>query len=108
MMKFFSALPVALLLATSTFAQNDGLKLTMDTLTVSATAGAPVYRASATRVWDIKHTRVALTFNWNEKTANVHEWIKLRPYFYATDTLEIDAKDLRIDSVMLVGKKGNT
>ena len=83
-------------------------QITLDTLTVTAPAGAPVYRASATRVWDIKNTRVALNFNWKEKTADVKEWIKLRPYFYATDTLVMDAKSMRIDSVMLVGKKGNT
>ena len=83
-------------------------QVTGDTVSVTATAGAPVYRASATRVWDIKNTRIALKFNWNEKTADVREWIKLRPYFYATDTLVMDAKSMRIDSVMLVGKKGNT
>ena len=83
-------------------------QVTGDTVSVTAPAGAPVYRASATRVWDIKNTRIALKFNWNEKTADVREWIKLRPYFYATDTLVMDAKSMRIDSVMLVGKKGNT
>lgn len=82
--------------------------ITLDTLTVSAPAGAPVYRAAATKVWDIKNTRVALQFNWLQKTADVKEWIKLAPYFYATDTLVMDAKSMRIDSVMLVGKKGNT
>ena len=80
----------------------------LDTVTVNASAGAPVYRASATRVWDIKNTRIALNFNWKEKTAGAREWIKLHPYFYATDTMVLDAKSMRIDSVMLVGKKGNT
>src|SRR5205823_4470488 len=35
-------------------------------------------------------------------------WIKLHPYFYATDTLVLDAKGMRIDSVTLAGKKSNT
>ncbi len=107
-MKNFSCFAVLMMSAVICRAQKDTAQVNMDTLVVSATAGAPVYRASATKVWEIKNTRVALTFNWQEKTAGVHEWIKLRPYFYATDTLELDAKSMHIDSVMLVGKKGNT
>jgi len=81
--------------------------INLDTINVSAAPGAPVLRGFATRVWDIKNTRVALTFNWKEKTANAREWITLHPYFYATDTLVLDAKSMRIDSVMLAGKKCN-
>ena len=83
-------------------------QVTLDTLSVTAPAGLPPYRASATRVWDIKNTRVALTFDWKGKTADAKEWLKLRPYFYPTDTLVLDAKSMRIDSVMLVDKKGKT
>jgi aminopeptidase N len=83
-------------------------KTDLDTITVTASAGPAVYRASAPRIWDIIHTRVALTFDRKEKTADAREWIKLRPYFYATDTVVLDAKDMRIDSVLQTGKKGNT
>ncbi len=82
--------------------------VTLDTMEVTAPAGPQVYRASAPRAWDIKNTRIALTFNWSQRTAEAREWIKLRPYFYATDTLELDAKGMHIDSVMLVGKKVST
>ena len=107
-MKIQALLSVMLAFGVAAHAQQDSVKVNLDTLTISAAAGAPVYRASATRVWDIKNTRVALTFDWEGKTADVHEWIKLRPYFYATDTLVLDAKDMRIDSLMQVSKKGNT
>ena len=83
-------------------------EVTLDTLSITAPAGAPLYRASATRVWDIKNTRIALSFNWNEKTADVKEWITLHPYFYPSGTVELDAKGMRIDSVLLMGRKGNT
>ncbi len=63
------------------------------------------YRASATRVWDITHTRVALSFNWKEKTANGQVWINLHPYFYATDSLVLDAKGMKIDSVYLSNER---
>ncbi len=72
----------------------------LDTLDVKV--GKPEeyeYRASATHTWDITHTRAALSFNWKEKTANGQVWIDLHPYFYATDSLVLDAKGMRIDSV---------
>jgi len=106
-MKKISVLLASVLCAFTGSAQtnNDTAQhVTLDTLTVTP----QVYRASATRVWDIKNTRVALKFNWIEKTADAREWIKLHPYFYATDTLVLDAKSMRIDSVMLVEKKRNT
>jgi aminopeptidase N len=78
--------------------------ITLDTLTIAATAGKPVYRAAAPRVWDIVHTRIALSFNRKDKTASAREWIKLHPYSYATDTLVLDAKSMKIDSVLLLVK----
>lgn len=104
-----SALLLCAGISTAQTSQKDTVQnIMLDTLTVTAPAGPPEYRASATRVWDIKNTRIALSFNWEERTANVKEWIKLHPYFYATDTLVLDAKGMRIDSVMLVSKQGNS
>ncbi len=76
-------------------------------MTVTVPGGPQVYRASAPRAWEIVHTRIALTFNWANKTSKVKEWIKLRPYFYATDTLGLDAKSVKIDNIWLVTKSGN-
>jgi aminopeptidase N len=81
--------------------------ITLDTLSVSAQAGPARYRAAATRVWEILHTRIALSFDPIGKTATAKEWIRLHPYCYATDTLVLDAKGMRIDSVMLVGRKSS-
>lgn len=86
----------------------DTATIYLDTLNISAKAGPIPYQASATQVWDIIHTRIALSFNGVERTAAAREWIQLHPYFYATDTLELDAKGMKIDSVLLVGKKGNS
>ncbi len=106
-MKNLSVLLAAILIAQNTYAQKDTAQVTLDTLSVTAPAGAPPYRASASRAWEIRNTRVALNFDWKGKTAAAREWVKLRPYFYATDTLQLDAKGMRIDSVMQVTKKGN-
>jgi aminopeptidase N len=101
----------SLFLSATSFAQTktDSVSNVMlDTIVVKAAPGAPEYRAAATRVWDIRNTRIAVSFNWKEKTADMKEWIKLHPYFYATDSVELDAKSMRIDSVLLAVKKGNT
>jgi aminopeptidase N len=85
----------------------DTQHVNLDTISIMAQAGAPVYRAAAPRVWEIKNTRIALTFDWKQKTADAKEYITLHPYFYPTDTLVLDAKSMRIDSVLLKGTKGS-
>ena len=70
------------------------------------TDAQPPYQGSAERMWEIIHTRVALSFDRKEKTAAVREWINLHPYNAPTDIVELDAKSLRIDSIAAVGKTG--
>lgn len=82
--------------------------VTLDTLSITGQAGASVYRAAAPHVWEIKNTRIALSFNWKAKTADAREWITLHPYYFPTDSLVLDAKSMHIDSVILQGKKGNS
>lgn len=86
--------------------QSDSVEhVDLDTIKVSVPAGAVPYQPSATRVWNILHTRVALSFDRKERTAAAREWLRLTPYFYSTDTVRLDAKGMKIDSVcMVVGK----
>ncbi len=83
-------------------------QITLDTLIVAVKEGGRIYRATACKYWEITNTRVALSFNYPQKTANAREWIKLHPYFYQSDSVVLDAKSMQIDSVELVGKKQNT
>jgi len=100
---FFALIPVL------SFAQSaDSVQhIDLDTITVAAEAGPAVYRAASPLVWDIVHTRIALSFDRQKKTAAAREWIKMHPYAYATDTIVLDAKGMAIDSVLLVAKGGN-
>ncbi len=75
---------------------------TLNTVVVSANNPYDLYRAAEPRYWDITHTTVALTFDLTERTASGSAWIKLHPYFYATDSLVLDAQSMQIDSVCLV------
>jgi aminopeptidase N len=78
------------------------VKRELPEISVSANDGRQLYRAASPILWDIQHSRVALSFNWQEKTVDGRAWIDIHPYFYATDTLVLDAKGMRIDSVTLV------
>jgi aminopeptidase N len=81
-------------------------EVTLDTMTVTAKSGDG-YRAAADKVWELSHTKVSLAFDWVEKTASGSEWITLHPYFYATDTLLLDAKSMSIQRVELVVGKNS-
>lgn len=56
------------------------------------------YRATEERTWDITHTHVKLSFNWEERSANGDVWIDIQPYkdYYLLDSVVLDAKSMNI------------
>lgn len=81
-------------------------KVTLDNITVSAKKSAlDMYRATASKTWELVHTRVALQFNMKDKTADGTATITLRPYFYPIDSLSLDAKSMQVDAVTVNGQK---
>ncbi|WP_233487082.1 M1 family metallopeptidase [Tenacibaculum sp. E3R01] len=64
-----------------------------------------MYRAEREKIHDIIHTKLKVDFNFKEKTLNGEEWVTLKPHFYDTDRLILDAKAMIIHSVMLNDKK---
>lgn len=93
-MKFFSAalLPGCLLLAGSAQAQAPA--------TPPAAPGP--YRASATKVNDLVHTKLAVRFDYAKRYLYGQEWLMLKPHAYATDSLRLDAKGMDIKTVALM------
>lgn len=69
-------------------------------LTISAKKGISQYRHSATRHWDILHTEVSLHLHLREKAADGDARLLLRPYFYTTDTLILDAGNMHIQEIV--------
>ena len=64
------------------------------------------YKATEPRHWDIVHTDISLSpfQKINDsftKEAKGTVMIKMHPYFYATDSLALDAKSMKIDKVMI-------
>jgi aminopeptidase N len=82
-------------------------EITLDTMEVIAPAGPTPYQYTAPKTWDITHTRIALTFDMKERTAEAREWIKLHPYFYGMDSVVLDAKGIRVDSLRALGRFSN-
>jgi len=72
----------------------------LDTISVSA-ANNPIdiYRATETRYWDILHTKAALSFDLNARTASGQAWIRLTPYNNPMDSLFLDAKSMSVRQV---------
>ncbi len=60
------------------------------------------YRASATKVNDLVHTKLAVKFDYAKRYLYGQEWITLKPHAYATDSLRLDAKGMDIKAVALM------
>lgn len=65
------------------------------------------YRATPTKINNLVHTKLNASFNYDHAEMNGKVWISLKPHFYPTDSLLLDAKGMKINELMLVknGKK---
>ncbi len=62
------------------------------------------YHPSHTFEHDLIHTKIEISFDWDKKRANGKATLTLRPWFYATDIVTLDAKNFDIKSVTFDGK----
>ena len=67
-----------------------------------------IYRVTPTKVNDLVHTKLDVSFDYAKRYLNGKEWVTLKPHFYPTDSLTLDAQGMDIKTVALVGSKGNT
>ena len=93
--KFFSSLFTVLLFSAATYSQP------------TDTAWKKIYRATATKINDLVHTRLDVKFDYNKSRMYGKEWVTLHPHFYQTDSLNLDAKGMTINEISVVksGKK---
>ena len=61
-----------------------------------------IYRAEAERINNLVHTKLDLKFDYAKQHALGEAWITLKPHFYATNKLTLDAKAMLIHEVALV------
>ncbi|MBO9572663.1 MAG: M1 family peptidase, partial [Chitinophagaceae bacterium] len=66
------------------------------------TSWKKIYRETAPKINDLVHTKLDAKFDYNNSYLNGQVWITLKPHFYPTDTLALDAKGMQIKSVSVV------
>lgn len=65
------------------------------------------YRATATKLHDLIDTRLDVKFDYDKSYMYGKAWVTLKPHFYPTDSLSLDAKGMEIHNVAIV-KEGRT
>ena len=53
-----------------------------------------IYRGSATKINDLVHTKLEVKFDYDKSYMYGKEWVTLKPHFYPTDSLTLDAKGM--------------
>ncbi|MET4072807.1 M1 family aminopeptidase [Hymenobacter sp. UYCo722] len=66
------------------------------------------YRASATKVNDLVHTKLDVRFDYAKRHMPGKAWITLKPHAYPTDSLRLDAKGMEIKAVALMNGSQQT
>jgi aminopeptidase N len=66
------------------------------------TSWKKVYRATPTKINDLVHTKLDVKFDYAKAWMYGKAWITLKPHFYATDSLLLDAKGMAINEVSIM------
>ncbi len=62
------------------------------------------YKPAKDKTNQLIHTKLKVDFNFNKKQLNGEAWVTVKPYFYKTDMLVLDAKAMLIHEVSLNNK----
>jgi aminopeptidase N len=61
-----------------------------------------IYQATPTKINDLVHTKLDVKFDYAKTYLYGKAWLTLKPHFYATDSLTLDAKGMDIKNVSIV------
>ncbi|WPU93929.1 M1 family metallopeptidase [Mucilaginibacter sabulilitoris] len=61
-----------------------------------------IYRAVPTKVNDLVHTKLDVRFDYKKRYLYGKEWVTLKPHFYPTDSLRLDAKGMDLKNISVV------
>ena len=68
----------------------------------SVKAVSKVYQATATKINNLVHTKLVVSFDYKKTYLYGKAWLTLTPHFYPTDSLTLDAKGMDIKNVSIV------
>ncbi len=63
------------------------------------------YKPERDKINDLVHTKLKVDFNFKEKQLNGEAWVTLKPHFYTTNKLTLDAKAMLIHQVSIDNQK---
>jgi len=66
------------------------------------TSWKKIYRETATRINDLVHTKLELKPDYSKSWVYGKAWVTLKPHFYTTDTVTLDAKGMEIKQVAVL------
>ncbi len=66
------------------------------------TSWKKIYRASSPRINDLVHTKLDVKFDYDKSWMYGKEWLTLKPHFYPTDSLTLDAKGMEIKEISMM------
>ncbi len=61
-----------------------------------------IYRATPPKINDLVHTKLDVRFDYKKRYLYGKEWVTLKPHFYPTDTLRLDAKGMDLKNISVV------
>lgn len=65
------------------------------------------YQETPVKINDLVHTKLDVSFDYKKRYLYGKEWVTLKPHFYPTDTLRLDAKGMNLKDISIIkyGKK---
>ncbi len=66
-----------------------------------------IYRVTALKVNDLVHTKLEVSFDYGKRYLYGKEWLTLKPHFYETDSLTLDAKGMDFKEIVMIDGKKN-
>jgi len=66
------------------------------------TTALKIYRATPTKINDLVNTKLAVSFDYKKCYLYGKEWVTLKPHFYPTDSLRLDAKGMDIKTIAII------
>ncbi len=75
---------------------------TLNAQTPADNRAMQIYRATPTKINDLVNTKLDVRFDYAKHYLYGKEWVTLKPHFYPTDSLTLDAKGMDISNISVV------
>ena len=74
----------------------------LDTIAIKPDPERPVYNESRKRINDILHTKLEVSFDYDKSWCLGKATLTIKPYFYSTNNLELDARGFEIKELAII------